>query len=86
MASSMVGLLVKFGEFAQGVPKLWRFYVGDVFSTLSSGEKVRCEYILEVQKWYDLLSHHLLTDLRVSSLSAATFARHLKACLFRRPS
>ena len=25
-------------------------------------------------------------DLRVSSLSAATFARHLKACLFRRPS
>ena len=25
-------------------------------------------------------------DLRVSSLSAATFARHLKACLFSRPS
>ena len=25
-------------------------------------------------------------DLRVSSLSAATFARHLKACSFRRPS
>jgi len=28
----------------------------------------------------------LSIDLRVSSLSVATFARHLKACLFRRPS
>ena len=28
----------------------------------------------------------LPTDVRVSSLSAATFARHLKACLFHRPS
>jgi len=30
--------------------------------------------------------YSLPIDLRVSSLTAATFARHLKACLFRRPS